>query len=128
MTHPVLRIEKDSTAQEAAEVMHKKRVGSLLVGQRENEVGIITVRDIMSKIVSQRNDLEEIKVRDIMSKPLITADSKISGQDALRKMVENDVRRLPVTEEGKIIGIFTPSDITKLVAINQASHHEPIHR
>jgi len=117
MTYPVLRIDKDSTAQEAAEVMGREHVGSLLVRRRGEDIGIITERDIISKIISRRGDLEETKVKDIMSKPLVTVDRDTTGEDAIRTMVENDVRRLPVTDKGRIIGIFTTSDVTKLVAM-----------
>jgi len=121
MTQPVLRIDEDSTAQEAAEVMGREHVGALLVTQRGEDVGIITERDIISKIISRRCDLEETKVKDIMSKPLVTVDRDITGEDAIRTMVENDVRRLPVTDKGRIIGIFTTSDVTKLAAMNPDS-------
>ena len=121
MTYPVLRIDKDSTAQEAAEVMGREHVGSLLVRWKGDDIGIITERDIISKIISRRGDLEETKVKDIMSKPLVTVDRDTTGEDAVRTMVENDVRRLPVTDKGRIIGIFTTSDVTKLVAMNQDS-------
>ena len=50
-----------------------------------------------------------------MSSPLVTVDEKTTGEDALRIMVKNDVRRLLITDNGEIVGIFTTSDITKLV-------------
>jgi len=121
MTYPVLRIDKDSTAQEAAERMGREHIGSLIVSQRGEDIGIITERDLISKIISKRGDLEETKVKDIMSKPLVTVKRDTTGEDAIRTMVENEVRRLPVTDKGKISGIFTTSDVTKLVALNQDS-------
>ena len=119
MTQPVLRIDEDSTAQQAAEVMGREHVGSLLVTRRGENVGIITERDIISKIIAVQGDLEATGVKAVMSQPLVTVNKNTTGEDAIRTMVDNDVRRLPVTDNERIIGIFTTSDVTKLVAMNQ---------
>jgi len=115
MTHPVMRIDEDSTIQEAVEIMGKESFGTLLVTREGKNVGIITAGDIISKIVAKKKDLETIKVKEIMSSPLVTIDKKMTGEDALRTMVNNDVRRLLITDNEEIVGIFTTSDITKLV-------------
>ena len=115
MTHPVMRIDEDSTIQEAVEIMGKESFGTLLVTREGKNVGIITAGDIISKIVAKKKDLETIKVKEIMSSPLVTIDKKLTGEDALRTMVNNDVRRLLITDNEEIVGIFTTSDITKLV-------------
>jgi len=115
MTQPVIRIDEDSTIQEAVEIMGKKNFGTLLVTGHGKDVGIITAGDIISEVVAKKKDLETIKVKEIMSSPLVTVDKKTTGEDALRMMVKNDVRRLLITDNEKIVGIFTTSDITKLV-------------
>lgn len=115
MTQPVMRIDEDSTIQEAVEIMGKESFGTLLVTRDGKDVGILTAGDIISKVVSKKKDLETIKVKDLMSSPLVTIDKKTTGEDALRTMVKNDVRRLLITDNEKIVGIFTTSDVTKLV-------------
>ena len=115
MTQPVIQIDEDSTIQEAVEIMGKMNFGTLLVTRQGNNIGLITAGDIISKVVAKRKDLEMIKVKNIMSYPLVTIDKKMSGEDALRTMVKNHVRRLLITDNGEIVGIFTTSDITKLV-------------
>jgi predicted transcriptional regulator len=115
MTQPVMRIDEDSTIQEAVEIMGKESFGTLLATKDGNDVGIITAGDIISKVLAKKNDLETVKVKAIMSSPLVTIDKKMTGEDALRTMVKNDVRRLLITDDEEIIGIFTTSDITKLV-------------
>jgi predicted transcriptional regulator len=115
MTHPVMRIDEDSTIQEAVEIMGKESFGTLLVTREGKDVGIITAGDIISKIVAKKKEVETIKVKEIMSSPLVTIDKKMTGEDALRTMVNNDVRRLLITDNEEIVGIFTTSDITKLV-------------
>ena len=115
MTQPVMRIDEDSTVQEAVETMGKEHFGTLLVTRHGKDVGILTAGDIISKVIAKKDDLEMIKVKGIMSTPLVTADKKITGEDALRMMVEKGVRRLLITDNEEIVGIFTTSDITKLV-------------
>jgi CBS domain-containing protein len=94
--------------------MGKERVGSLLVTRRGEDVGIITERDIISKVLAQKRPLQTVHVKEIMSTPLVTADVNTTGEDALRIMVTKGVRRLPITDHEKIVGIFTTSDVTKL--------------
>jgi predicted transcriptional regulator len=115
MTHPVMRIDEDSTIQEAVEIMGKESFGTLLVTREGKDVGIITAGDIISKIVAKKKEVETITVKEIMSSPLVTIDKQMTGEDALRTMVNNDVRRLLITDNEEIVGIFTTSDITKLV-------------
>jgi len=115
MTQPVMQIDEDSTIQEAVEIMGKESFGTLLVTREGKAVGIITAGDIISKIVAKKKELETITVKEIMSSPLVTIDKKMTGEDALRTMVKNDVRRLLITDNEEIVGIFTTSDITKLV-------------
>ncbi|MCJ7767923.1 CBS domain-containing protein [Candidatus Bathyarchaeota archaeon] len=115
MTQPVMRIDEDSTIQEAVEIMGKESFGTLLATRYGKDVGILTAGDIISKVVAKKMNLEMIKVKEIMSSPLVTIDKKTTGEDALRTMVKNDVRRLLITDNEEIVGIFTTSDITKLV-------------
>ena len=61
MTQPVLEIDEDLTVQESAEMMGKAHVGALLVKRQKENVGIITERDIMSKIIAIRGDLKKPK-------------------------------------------------------------------
>ena len=114
MTQPVLEIDENLSAQESAEMMGKAHVGALLVKRNDENIGIVTERDIMSKIIAIRGDLEKTKAKEIMSTPIITIDKDIDAEDALRTMVKTKVRRLLITDKGKIVGIFTTSDVTKL--------------
>jgi predicted transcriptional regulator len=116
MTQPVLEIDENSTAQESGEMMGKAHVGALLVTRKQENVGIITERDILSKIIAARGDLETTIVKDVMSMPLVTVDKDMDAEDAIRKMNKNKVRRLFITDKGRIVGVFTTSDITKLAA------------
>ena len=115
MTRPVIRINEDATIQEAAEVMGREHIGTLLVTRGEIEVGIMTSGDIISKVLAEKHNINTTRVKEIMSTPLVTVEQHTTGEDALRTMVENGVGRLLVADKGEIVGIFTTSDVTKLV-------------
>jgi len=95
--------------------MGKEHLGPLLVTRHGKDVGILTAGDIISKVIAKKDNPETIKVKEIMSTPIVTADRKIIAEDAIRMMVKNNVRRLLITDNEEIVGIFTTSDITKLV-------------
>ena len=80
METTVLRIDEYTTVLTAAELMGKNRVGSLLVTQGTGDVGIITERDVMSKVIAEKRSLAKAKVKDVMSKPLITVDKNTEGE------------------------------------------------
>jgi len=119
MTQPVMRIDENATIQEAVEIMGKESFGTLLATRDGKDVGILTAGDIISKVVAKKKDLETIKVKEIMASPLVTVDKKTTGEDALRTMVKKDVRRLLIKDKEEIVGIFTTSDVTKLVPQNE---------
>ena len=114
MEKPVLRIDEDSTVQTAAEIMGKKHIGSLLVTKGKDDIGIITERDILSKVIAEKQSLDAVKVKDVMSYPVITYDQNSQGEAIIKAMHEQGIRRVFITDEGKIVGIFSTSDITKL--------------
>jgi CBS domain-containing protein len=114
MTQPVLRVDLESTVQSAVEIMGRERIGALIVTRKGNDIGIVTERDIITKALAAKHDLDEMRVNEIMSKPLVTVELDTTGEEALRTMVEHDVRRLPVIENEQIVGIFTTSDVTNL--------------
>jgi len=105
--------------QKAAIMMGNKRVGSLLVIRRKGDVGIITERDIMSKVIAKKFDLDEVKVKEVMSKPLIAVDKDTHGEEVIKVMARKGVRRVLVIDEDKIVGIFSTSDVTKLARTSQ---------
>jgi len=119
MTQPVLRIDEDSTIQKAMGIMSKERVGALLVTREGKDVGIVTEKDIISKIVARKDDWAEAGVKDFMSIAIVTADKDMDVEDAVKIMVENGVRRVLVTDKREIVGIFSTGDVTKLVQLVQ---------
>jgi len=113
MTQPVVAIDENSTILEAAKKMSEGNIGSLIVTRKGEEIGIITEKDIISK-VAMKYDLEHNKVKSITSSPLITVEKNVDGEDAVKKMAKYNVNRLAVVDDENIVGIFSTGDIIKL--------------
>jgi len=112
MTKGVLTIDSQKTVVEAAELMCMKEVGDILITEAEIPRGIVTERDFVRRVIAKRRPLET-KMSDIMSTPLITIEPSASLNEAARKMVNNRIRRLPVMERHKLVGIIVASDFAR---------------
>jgi signal-transduction protein with cAMP-binding, CBS, and nucleotidyltransferase domain len=111
----IVSLDKGATAKSAAELMLVKNVGSVVVKDSGGFVGIVTERDLIRKIIASGKDPSSVKLGEIMSRPLITIDSGKGLGEATTLMVERKIRRLLVTENGKIIGIFTQRDLQQKI-------------
>jgi len=112
MTKGVLTIDSQKTVFEAAELMSLKEVGDVVITEAEMPRGIATERDFVRRVVAKRRPLDT-KISDIMSTPLITIEPNASLNEAARKMVNNRIRRLPVMEKHKLVGIIVVSDFAR---------------
>jgi len=92
--------------------MVKRNIGSLVVVEAGNPVGIITERDI-SRCVAKGSKALRIQVKNLMSSPLITVTRSATIQDAVRVMLKHGIRRLPVIEKGKMVGIISDRDVLR---------------
>jgi CBS domain-containing protein len=114
MTKEVVTIEPDKTVFDAAELMSQAELGCLVVVIKAFPVGIITERDIVRRIVAKRASFDT-KVVDVMTKDLITIDPDASLREAARVMSNNKIRRLPVLQNNKLVGIVVSSDFVRNV-------------
>lgn len=118
-TRTVATADPDETITEAARRMRDRHVGDLVVSDAAGRpVGILTDRDIVVSAVAQSPDkLDALLVRDVMSRELITARTNEPAEEALRRMRERGVRRLPVVAaDGQLEGIVAFDDILDLMA------------
>ena len=113
MIKNVKTISPSATMAEAAKAMKKNRIGSLVVVKGNRPVGIITERDLAYKIIAEEQSLD-MKVREVMTKDLKTVQPEKSIKDAARLMAAHVIRRLPVVEGGKLVGIITIEDIMRI--------------
>ena len=113
MTKNIVVIDHDKNAVEAARIMTEKGISSLFVVKDNNPVGIVTERDFIKKVCAKGLPVDEVKMGDIMSKILTTAEPETPIEVAVQRMVNHKIRRLPVMENGKLVGIITVTDLAK---------------
>ena len=112
-------ISDSPSALDVAKLMTKYRIGSVVVieGTAKKPLGIVTERDIISKVSAQTKNADQVTVKQIMSSPLITVKSIDSIDTAAETMAEKKVKRLVVLEQdGSMVGILSVSDIARKLA------------
>jgi malate dehydrogenase (oxaloacetate-decarboxylating) len=106
MRHTVYFVSEDETCVKAAQIMKSHGVGSVLVRKDGEIVGILTERDILNQVSEDGIDLSRTNIRSIMSSPLITVNSTAAVHEALEIMSMHNFRRLPVVQDGKVVGLL----------------------
>jgi isocitrate dehydrogenase len=117
MSTPVLAIGTDAPVQAAVEKMVASGISSLLAtSTRDSLQGIVTKRDVVTKVVEDGTDPKQVKVHALMSSPLKMIGPDVSIAECSARMASEGVRRFPVERRGEIIGIISDSDILAAVA------------
>lgn len=115
-TFPVYTISKNQTVEEAAKEMDLRGIGSIVVvNSSNNPVGMITERDIVTKVVARGLDPKKVAVEEIMSSPLITVDYNKDLERALDAMRLHKIHKLGVMKNDKLVGIISERDIALAV-------------
>jgi len=114
MVTEVVTADAESNVREAVERMNDYDIGCLIVKEREQFVGILTERDVLRRVVTEARNPEETLVRDVMSKSLTVVGPEASLEEATFLMLERGVKKLPVVEGKKLVGIVTLTDIARI--------------
>lgn len=115
MNNSVVSVDSSVTATNAAKMMEDVGVGAIVVLENNLPVGIITDRDFAIKITAHSYPIDT-PVRRIMSSPLVSINSNSNLWVASDLMSTRNVRKLPVIDDGKVVGILTSSDLVKHIA------------
>jgi len=110
MSSPVLRMDSEGSVQDAAILMEKSHVGSLIVEKHGDDVGIITERELSQKVLAKGGNPEEMKVSDIMAS-IQSMDRYMPIEEANQYMHKNKIRHLAVTDDDKIVGVLSVKDL-----------------
>jgi CBS domain-containing protein len=113
MTESPIAVEPSTTVVEAATSMANEDVGPLPVVQDGRLVGIVTDRDLVVRVLAEGRDAASTTVGDIASSDLVTVTPDTELQNALDLMSQNQVRRLPVVENDRLVGIVAQADIAR---------------
>jgi len=112
MTTNIVRLGQDTPLRQAAQKMRDSAIGDVLVQDLEGALcGIVTDRDIVVRGIAEGMDPNEARLRDIASTNMLTLDPDASVEAAVKCMQDNAVRRVPVVQKGKCIGIVSLGDL-----------------
>ena len=110
MTKALISVNTKTTVFQVAKMMEQGGIGAVIVKKDDHLVGILTDRDYATKIVSH-NISSDTPVEEIMSSPLITINFDESISAAAQRMTTKKIRKLGVTDNGKVIGLITSTDL-----------------
>ena len=113
MTKEPILVKANETLVNCAKQMKEHRISALLV-KDEGELGILTDKDIVRKLVAENKNPIELKARDVMTTVLQTVSPAHDIFEALTKMGSHDVNHMPVVDQGNLIGLLTVKDILKI--------------
>lgn len=115
----VVTATRETPVEELARTMEDEDVGSIVITDGEEPVGIVTDRDLALRVVGAAVDPTEQTAEDVMSGDLTTIESTAGFYEAADTMAETGIRRLPVCEDDVLVGIITVDDVTELLADEQ---------
>jgi len=113
MVESVITVDSDSSVMKAVKIMNEYEIGCLVVIRRGRAVGIITERDLLKRVIAKSKSPSRTRVREIMTKPLIAGEPGMDLEDATRLMFERKIKKLPVVEDGKLLGLITLTDVAR---------------
>ncbi len=125
MHSPVIPIDPEKNLYEAAVLMEHHNIGSIIVIEDDSPVGILTERDFVKFITKEKVSAGSLKVVNLMTKAPTTIDADSTVEDAGELMTRQSIRRLPVVERDKIVGIVTNRDI--LLSLLEGLGYEPMY-
>jgi CBS domain-containing protein len=107
----VATIDRRRPVVDAAQIMNARRIGSLVVLDDREVIGIFTERDILVRVVAARRDPEVTEVGDVMTAPVVCCTPDAELQECKAVVTNQRLRHIPVVEEGRLVGIVTSGDI-----------------
>lgn len=114
MTASPKAIASDQTVVEAARAMTTENVGSLPVVKAHRLVGMITDRDLVTNVLAKDLDPNKVPVAEVATQDPVSVSPDESLDAALERMAEKQVRRLPVVEDGRLVGILAQADVSRI--------------
>lgn len=107
MHKDVMSVRSTTSAQQCAVKMTKERVGCLIVLEKREPVGIITERGFADLVKKGNFDCKKVTAQDFMTKPIISIDANASYEKAMRVFDKEEIKRMPVTDDGDVVGLLT---------------------
>ncbi len=113
MVREVITVDENSSVKEAADIMNQYEISSLIAVRKGKAIGIITERDLLRRVIVEAKNAKKIKVSEVMSSPLEVVAPATDLEEALRLMFQKKIKKLPVVDQNRLIGLISLTDIAR---------------
>jgi CBS domain-containing protein len=113
MTMEVITIDENASVKEAADVMNQYEIGCLIAVRKGKAKGIITERDLLKRVIVEGKNAKKTKIGEVMSSPLEIVAPGTSLEEALQLMFKKKIKKLPVVEKNRLLGVVSLTDIAR---------------
>jgi CBS domain-containing protein len=124
----IVAVPQEAPVLEVIRLMAEHHIGSVLVMQGHELVGIATERDYARKVILQGRSSAETPVSQIMSSPVVTISPADTAQTCMQLMTHRKIRHLPVVEDGRVLGLVSIGDLVKAVIEDQQQEIAQLHQ
>jgi len=119
MVRNVVTLPIDASAHDAVKLMNKNRIGCLVAVYNSGIAGILTERDLLERVLEKGKNSKETTVSEIMTRQVIVGNPDMELVEATRLMFENNVKKLPIVEENRLVGLVTLTDIARATCVDK---------
>ena len=119
MLRDPLALPGGATAQQAGEALSPAEVRAVLVCEDDRLLGVVTRKTLVREVVARGLDPRTTRLRQIAEEPLFTLDASLPLDEAFRMLEEHDLERVPVTEDGRLVGVLSRSVLQRRLAYDE---------
>ena len=119
MIRSVITMSPDASAYEAVKISNKNKIGCLVVVDNSQIVGILTERDLLERVLEKCRNPKETKISEIMTRHVVMGKPDMELSEATRIMFENNVKKLPIIDGNRLVGIVTLTDIARATSMDK---------
>ena len=112
MRKDVVTIESDKNALEAACLISEKDISFLVIMDNDSPIGVLSESDFVRRLAANDKKSSDVMISEIMSRKFRWVEPETKIEDAIQKMLNNNIRRLIILENGKLVGVITQTDLT----------------
>lgn len=113
MKADVITVDKSENLKSAVDTILSQDVYSVIVTDGKKPAGMMTIKDIVRRVIDKKGDLSKFNVADVMSAPLKTVKAEASLIDAMEFAVKNQFSKIPVVKDGRLVGVLTKTDLLR---------------
>ena len=115
MQKNVITIEHDKTAHDAACLISEKDISFLVIMKDDIPIGVLTESDFVKRLSARDKKASEVIISEIMSNKFRWVNPETEIEDAIQKMLNNNIRRLLILDDEKLVGVLTQTDLTEFL-------------